>query len=32
MEMCKFYGVKYDTYYQRLQRGWSKERALTTKV
>ena len=32
MEMCKFYGVKYDTYYQRLQRGWGKERALTTKV
>ena len=32
MEMCRAYGVKYDTYYQRLQRGWSKERALTTKV
>lgn len=30
-DMCKAYGVRYDTYRTRLNLGWSKEEALKGK-
>lgn len=31
-EMCSFYGIKRKSYERRIERGWSKEAALTTPV
>ena len=31
-EMCRFYGITHIQYLLRIQLGWTKEKALTTKV
>lgn len=32
IEMCKHYGISYSNYKNRIQLGWSQEKALTYKV